>query len=940
VPSPADDLDVRALALSTRHFSGIATRPLFERVEACFGDDGLNELVALAGEQRSLAALRDETGWHTYAQMRALLQAGAVMLEGCGGLEAIGSGRATLTQTTLPEVTAAIARFGSPEAMITAENPTATALFPALEFDVELLAPGHARYQWRLIEGLEPFPELCALLRGLMPTMVHLFGCRVVEVRADACQCWGDHACSHDLRWEGGDDLALRAETADMRRHLAEMRLEAYQRSVEDLVSAPDLESALARIIDTVAHNVQAVSVILEVGLDPVARHLHVAGISEEDARQVLADPPPAYSVVDVASMQRAYGHLVVGGPSGLIGLERPALVAFAKLAASALDSAFAVEDARRQANAAETLLALSRSITALGTVREIGAKVAEAVAVLVDCDRAYVVLSSDGTSEVIGCAGMDEASAAAMQARSYEFVDRPHDEIWFERDAAMQDASVSFVSVARAGFSVLVDDRVLAVAVGVTTRPERLFDEPRLAELLSGLAAHASVALRNERLVEQIRHQSLHDPLTGLPNRTLVLDRAEQMLARCRRTGEPVAALFIDLDGFKEINDTLGHTVGDQLLAVIAERLAGAVRANDTVGRLGGDEFVILTEGSSLDEGVDAIASRILEVLREPLQLSERERPLAVSASIGVAVGDRSSASELLRDADIALYRAKAAGKSCARVFEPSMAEDVRRRAELYDDLVGALAREEFFLLFQPVLDLHSGRVKGVEALLRWSHPVHGVLDPGAFIPLLEQSDLILGAGRWVLHEACRHAAAWRAAGQPLEVAVNASVRQLERADFVQDVRDALLAFEVLPSSLVIEITETAIMHDTDAAIIVLTALKELGVRLSIDDFGTGYCSLSYLSQFPVDALKIDQVFVEGITRSVAGGELVHTLVRLGRALGLDTYAEGIETAEQLERVRAEGCELGQGFYFAGALHPESILAFVAEREAKAATR
>lgn len=430
----------------------------------------------------------------------------------------------------------------------------------------------------------------------------------------------------------------------------------------------------------------------------------------------------------------------------------------------------------------------------------------------------------------------------------------------------------------------------------------------------------------------ELLAHQALHDPLTGLPNRTLILDRAEQMLSRARREIGSVAAFFVDLDNFKDINDTLGHEAGDLILQAVANRFATALRESDTVGRLGGDEFVVLTEGVSLASGPELLAERLQDILREPLRISGHESsPFVLSASIGIASGNRASAQELLRDADIALYKAKAQGKNCFALFDPQLQSEVLDRLELKMDLHSALAGDEFFLLYQPLLDLDDETTRGVEALLRWRHPVRGTISPGEFIPLLEDTGLIVDVGRWVLAEACAQAARWNGLGHDLSMSVNVSMRQLETDALLQDVRDALAASGLEPGRLVIEVTETAIMRDADATASRLRQLKDLGVLIAVDDFGTGYSSLAHLQHFPVDSLKIDRSFVSAMADSPEASALIHTLVELGRTLGLETLAEGIESEAQLERLRLEHCQKGQGFFFSRPVAPGDIETFLA---------
>ena len=450
--------------------------------------------------------------------------------------------------------------------------------------------------------------------------------------------------------------------------------------------------------------------------------------------------------------------------------------------------------------------------------------------------------------------------------------------------------------------------------------------DRPSIA----GYVANVRDITERKRFEALLAHRALHDPLTGLANRQLILDRANQMLVRARRTGEPVAAYFVDLDNFKDANDSLGHEAGDWLLKGVSERLLALVRAGDTVGRLGGDEFVILIDGASLSTGPELVADRIREALQEPFRIEGFEGiTVSITASIGIAVGDRNSAHELLRDADIALYRSKAAGRDRAVVFEPAMQSDAQDRLELRTDLDAALLNDEFFLLYQPILHLEDFKVRGVEALLRWRHPTKGIITPDTFIPVLEESGRIVDVGRWVLDEACRQAAAWRAEGYRTGMSVNVSMRQLEADQLIEDVRTALSDHDLPPRWLTIEVTESTLMRDANATVARLNRLKDLGVSIAIDDFGTGYSSLAYLRQFPVDVLKIDGSFVSEMGSPDATA-LIHTLVELGRTLGIVTLAEGIEEQEQLDVLRDIECEYGQGYIFSHPVAPLDVEALL----------
>jgi diguanylate cyclase (GGDEF)-like protein len=426
------------------------------------------------------------------------------------------------------------------------------------------------------------------------------------------------------------------------------------------------------------------------------------------------------------------------------------------------------------------------------------------------------------------------------------------------------------------------------------------------LLVLVLGTSRRRALSLVHEK-TRELSHQALHDMLTGLPNRALVLDRAEQLLARTARQPDRVAgALFIDIDGFKHVNDNLGHAAGDQLLRTVGQRLQGAMRAQDTVGRLGGDEFVVLVEST---------ADRLTEVLREPVELDDGRKIFSVTASIGVAVGQHASPDALLRDADLALYAAKAAGKDRYALFEASMYAGVEGRRELEADLSTALQEDQFFLVYQPIFEVPGREAVGVEALIRWRHPTRGVVLPDNFIPLAEESGLIVPIGRWVLDEACRQVAEWAATGLEIGMSVNVSAQQLGRKGFDEDVRQALRHSGIDASWLTLEITESTLMRNVSEACEHLATIRALGVRLAIDDFGTGYASLSNLQRVPVDVLKIDMSFVAALNDGGQSRELLQAILGVGQALSLTVVAEGVEDEGQLTALEEMGCQMAQGF-------------------------
>jgi diguanylate cyclase (GGDEF)-like protein/PAS domain S-box-containing protein len=431
----------------------------------------------------------------------------------------------------------------------------------------------------------------------------------------------------------------------------------------------------------------------------------------------------------------------------------------------------------------------------------------------------------------------------------------------------------------------------------------------------------------------EQLAHQAFHDPITGLANRALFRDRVEHALERLGRDGRAVTVLFMDVDDFKTINDSLGHAAGDRLLSEVGDRIKATLRAADTAARLGGDEFAILLEDGG--DGVEAaeVASRILTALQAPWHLEGKE--VFLHASIGIASTDQASvdraaaAEELLRNADVAMYMAKEAGKARYQIFEPAMHDTALKRLELKADLQRAVDNEEFVLHYQPVIELETGRIEGLEALLRWEHPVRGMVPPLDFIPLAEETGLIVPIGTWVLHEACTRARELQErfpADPPLHMAVNLSARQLQRPEVVSDVGLALMESGLSPSSLTLEITESVMMQDVELSTRRLGELKELGVRLAVDDFGTGYSSLNYIRRFPVDVLKVDKSFVDGVNEGGEVSALTAAIIELAGILKLRPIAEGIERADQLEKLRALNCDSGQGFYFAKPLPLQAV--------------
>jgi diguanylate cyclase (GGDEF)-like protein/PAS domain S-box-containing protein len=451
--------------------------------------------------------------------------------------------------------------------------------------------------------------------------------------------------------------------------------------------------------------------------------------------------------------------------------------------------------------------------------------------------------------------------------------------------------------------------------------------------ENVHGVVLNSRDVSERKAFEEQLAHQAFHDPVTNLANRALFVERVRHAVPRARREGARLAVIFMDLDDFKTINDSLGHAAGDAVLLEIAKRLDGSIRPSDTAARFGGDEFAVLLEDVGSAQDAADTAERILESFGAPLRLEGKELFVRCSLGISIAEGDAAAgADELIRNADAAMYIAKRDGKGGYRLFEPAMHEGVLERLELRADLQRAMTAGQLELYYQPLVHLSDGGASGVEALLRWHHPERGMLGPDTFIPLAEETGLIVPIGRWVLREACREGRQMQTllgTDPPLSMSVNLSVKQLQHSDIAADVRDALAESGLAAGSLTLEITESVLMTDTDLAVQRLGELKQLGVRLAMDDFGTGYSSLSYLSRFPVDILKMDRSFLSD-GASPTSSALASAVVALGETLQLEVVAEGIEYREQWLGLRELGCDSGQGFLFAKPMDADAMLDYL----------
>ena len=462
---------------------------------------------------------------------------------------------------------------------------------------------------------------------------------------------------------------------------------------------------------------------------------------------------------------------------------------------------------------------------------------------------------------------------------------------------------------------------------LGVHSANQRSFTGQEI-NFLQSVANILATAIDRASAEQETDHRSLHDPLTGLPNRTLFIDRLRHALARLSRRPKTVAVLFLDLDNFKVVNDTFGHGAGDELLTAVGARLSSELRPSETLARFGGDEFALLCDELESADAARSIAQRLVDCLAQPFVIAGQEHFVGVGIGIALADSSTTRAEDLLRDADTAMYRTKERGRDPIEVFDEHLRERAVERLRIENALRGAIERDEMRLVYQPQVSIQDGSITGVEALLRWQHPELGTVSPARFVPIAEETRLIIPVGTWVLRQACRQAAAWGSANPeaPVKVSVNVSVHQLAQPDFVSVVAEALADAGARPEWLAVEITESVLMQMAGPALAALERLRDLGVHIQLDDFGTGYSSLSYIETLPLDALKIDRAFVAGLAQKASSRAIFSAVVDLAAALELPVIAEGVETAEDVEHLRALGCDQAQGYHFGRPTSPEAI--------------
>jgi len=767
---------------------------------------------------------------------------------------------------------------------------------------------------------------------------------------------------------------ALRRQVETLTRQLREVYSAAG-----DLFDRKDADEILSRIAARAAHAVDAERYLLTVRLAPgQPKRIRHQGFGEAEAEaladMLLSDHPDdrsgSWLIVDVASASRLYGRLAAVAPPGasFSAADRHMLTLYTRYAAAALDTAAALDEAHQSGATARALLHFAHRLAEAGTPDDVARTLAATVVDVLGADQASVWLWHPNQECLICRArqlarpvtpvhldrhGGADASGAmhaehpqAAPSDRWDTVSGPGPgQVLYRSDTALIDQMRNGRSpvVVRHGDSARIPDALfspadtgVAIVAALHAGDEFLglvtaeYADPSVItspggpdprEGLTGLSDQAATAFVNSRLLEQVSHLAWHDDLTGLPNRRLLQDRANQELLRCRRTGEPLCVFFLDIDHFKQVNDTLGHAAGDELIVEVARRLQQTVRSQDTVARLGGDELAVLLPNLGTGAAASHLAQRALEALHAPYRVAGHELQASVSIGVAMAPDHGETWDQLLSAADEAMYRSKRLGRDTFHVYEPGLGLRSHPDLQLHADLGRAVERSELFLVYQPIVDMRTGHVTGVEALVRWAHPTLGLLTPSSFVPLAEESNLVVAIDQWVLQTACHQVHSWGL--EAFRLVVNVSARDLDGDDYADSAIATLVNTGFDPRLLEIDVTDLVLATGTRHS---MERLRRLGVRFAIDDFGAGRSPLNSLADLPVSTLKIDPSFVQVLRTDDSEAAMVSAITTMARALHIDCLAEGVETAMQFQFLARQGCQSAQGYFFSRPLPADGL--------------
>ncbi len=940
---------------ATRELSAGVVHAALAYVERMLGRSALLAVVDASGVGSLDELTRDPLRWFSHGDVLAIAAAGATA---CHDPDFGRRAGEELIALTLRSGTAIYLRdAGSVEAALPGLINAGNKMALHRHLHLAEAGPASAVVEARWSDPIDADPFYCGVAAGSYSAVPVLFG-TIGSVVETSCQCRGDEVCRFQLSWvaEAGptDERALRAIVGTEAVGNVESllsRFEQLQDVAYRLASAEDVATVLERITELVGIAVSAPRYLLAVRTS-VGSELRVyqqgwgdeAEAHEVALRLDAGDLLDNELVVPIASEHARYGVLAAVFPEAATAsqVERRLLTAYARHAASALEAAAALETARRDRDTATALLILARALSEASTQPQVVEVLADVVPAVIGCEHVWVWLWDESTGSLHLAASTIPPDAGLPTSLTQDDVPALADLVENPRPLLLQldaeDGPILEHMVATGIHScavvpIIARGDFLGVVTAGFVSEVGAEENNSIVDRMKGLAGQAAAALDNARLLDRIRDQALRDSMTGLPNRPLIEDRANQALRAAARSDGNVGLLFIDLDRFKIVNDTLGHAAGDRLICLVAERMSSCLRGSDTLARLGGDEFVVLLPHIADVDDATAAATRIVEALREPLDFDGRH--LFVSCSVGIAVsplhGD--SYHQLLQHADAAMYEAKAQGRNTFEI-RATLPSTGRSQLDLEADLHVAAERNELVVLYQPQIDFRTMKIVSVEALLRWDHHELGRLAPDAFLPMAEESGLIVQLDGWVREQSAAQAVRWRDAGTPLRVAVNVSTRDLRRSSLCDEVDTLLRSHGLAPHLFELEITDRVVMSE-EALPAILQRFHELGVRLAIDDFGTGTSVLGRLQRCPVDVLKIDKCFVQTITAANPDTPVLSALMTLSQQLGMEVVAEGVETAFQGGLLRRMGCHLAQGYFFSPPVDVESIDALLRSPEA-----
>ncbi|MDK3258920.1 putative bifunctional diguanylate cyclase/phosphodiesterase [Blastococcus capsensis] len=923
------------------------------------GEQAVDQVLDRAGLLAEKAHLQSTHGRVPYSVMLQLFDAVARELDNPRlGLKL---GAVALEDPALAPIRALTRVVGSPAAVFRHVSRVSTRLDSTAVTRCVAARAGEAELAWRVLPPRRPTRLDCDYSIGMIEQVPVLFGLPPARVAQKACQVDGAPECEYTVTWREHRAGALwrrwrglsvaAASRQDAIAH-AEERLRGLRSAASDLVSGGSLEETLDRVAERADGAVHARGHLLDLQLPKGVRHVRSRGL-DQSVLEIFRERPLEPGIrsvegaevlaVEVASATRHYGVLAAVASPGqaFFPEDEGLLAAYAQHAAVGIENSVLLTEVREQEETARLLLTVARSLAGRRTVSAVAQSVAEAVPVLSGADRSAVALWEPGVGRiwVPGSSGWP----ADLAERLAQYVATPEESpelremvaaglpMLIDRGGSTwaRDMLDEFGVEAIGAVPIKVDDQLVGIVLAhwVETTPPPILGEA-LTERLWGLAGLAGVALDNSRLLDEIRRQDSHDALTGLPNRALFEARLESALGEVDREGTQAAVLFCNVSRLKRINDSLGHEAGDELLRQVAGRLSAAVvREGDTVARYSGDEFVVLLPGVG-DSDAEDVAVRVRTSLTAPMRVGGEE--VFVDLAIGFAVADaaplagpqdrRGLSQRLIERAYEDMHRVRAEARGLVHL------EQSPERLRVETELRGAVGRGEFRVHLQPQIDLASGRVVAVEALARWYHPEMGLVSPGLFVPIAEDSGMIEEIGEYILREACRVVAGWREQGIDLELAVNVSAVQLNKPDFAELVHQVLMESGLPSDRLVVEVTESQVMSHVAAGNDNLHRLRELGVGISVDDFGTGYSSLAQLRRLPVTEVKVDQAFTAQLTDEDSSA-FVAGIVGLGQGLGLRVVAEGVETPAQLDALQGMGCHRAQGYLLGRPADPAAVL-------------